>query len=102
MIFAFGFSKKYNISLLSIECRVLDWWREFERLACVDAHLWFQPPSAHEPPPPFGPSTTPGPFYPTPTPYPLPLLLDALLKVKEALWRWVIVPRMLCQLCSDS
>jgi hypothetical protein len=39
-IFAYSFSKKYNISLLSIECRVLDQCRAFERLACVDAHLW--------------------------------------------------------------
>jgi hypothetical protein len=38
-IFAFGFSKKYNFSLLSIECRVLDRRRAFHRLACVDAHL---------------------------------------------------------------
>ncbi len=38
-IFAFGFSKKYDISLLSIECRVLDRCRAFDRLACVDAHL---------------------------------------------------------------
>jgi hypothetical protein len=40
MTFAFGFSKKYNISLLSIECRVLDRCRAFDQLACVDAHLW--------------------------------------------------------------
>jgi hypothetical protein len=33
MIFVFGFSKKYGISLLSIECRVLDWCRAFDRLA---------------------------------------------------------------------
>jgi hypothetical protein len=38
-IFAFGFSKKYDISLLSIECRVFDRCRTFDRLACVDAHL---------------------------------------------------------------
>jgi hypothetical protein len=38
-IFAFGFSKKYDISLLSIECLVLDAWRVFDRIACVDAHL---------------------------------------------------------------
>ncbi len=39
-ILAFGFSKKYDISLLSIECRILDRCRAFDRLACVDAHLW--------------------------------------------------------------
>jgi hypothetical protein len=39
-IFAFGFSKKYDLSLLSIESRVLDRCRAFERLACVDAYLW--------------------------------------------------------------
>ncbi len=38
-IFAFGFSKKYDISLLSIECRVLNRRQAFDRLACVDAHL---------------------------------------------------------------
>jgi hypothetical protein len=38
-IFAFGFLKKYDISLLSIECRVLDRSRAFDQLACVDAHL---------------------------------------------------------------
>jgi hypothetical protein len=38
-IFAFGFSKKYDISLLSIECRVLDRFQAFDQLACVDAHL---------------------------------------------------------------
>jgi hypothetical protein len=37
-IFAISFSKKYDISLLSIECRVLDRCRAFDRLACVDAH----------------------------------------------------------------
>jgi hypothetical protein len=29
-IFAFGFSKKYDLSLLSIESRVLDWCRAFD------------------------------------------------------------------------
>ncbi len=43
MIFAFGFSKKYELSLLSIEGRVLDRCRSFDRLASVDAHLWHQP-----------------------------------------------------------
>jgi hypothetical protein len=28
------------MSLLSIECWVLDQCRAFDRLACVDAHLW--------------------------------------------------------------
>ncbi len=41
-IFAFGFSKKYDISLLSIECRVLDQRRAFDRLACVEAYLCSQ------------------------------------------------------------
>ncbi len=40
-IFAFGFSKKYDLSLLSMECRVLDRCRAFDRLASVDAHLWW-------------------------------------------------------------
>jgi hypothetical protein len=40
MIFAFGLSKKYDLSLLSIEGRVLDRCRAFDPLACVDAHLW--------------------------------------------------------------
>jgi hypothetical protein len=39
-IFAFGFSKNYDLSLLSIEGRVLDRYRAFDRLASVDAHLW--------------------------------------------------------------
>jgi hypothetical protein len=39
--FAFGFSKKYDLSLLSIECQILDRCRAFDRLASVDAHLWF-------------------------------------------------------------
>jgi hypothetical protein len=38
-IFAFGFSKKYDLSLLSIEGLVLDLCRAFDRLASVDAHL---------------------------------------------------------------
>jgi hypothetical protein len=38
-IFAFGFLKKYDLSLLSIEGRVLDRCRAFDRLASVDAHL---------------------------------------------------------------
>jgi hypothetical protein len=37
--FAFGFSKKYDLSLLSFECRVLDQCRAFNRLVSVDAHL---------------------------------------------------------------
>jgi hypothetical protein len=37
-IFAFKFSKKYDLSLLSIEGRVLDRCR----LASVDAHLWYR------------------------------------------------------------
>ncbi len=40
MIFASGFSKKYDLSLLSIKGRVLDWCRAFDRLASIDAHLW--------------------------------------------------------------
>jgi hypothetical protein len=39
-IFAFGFLKKYNLSLLSIEGRVLDRCRAFDRLVSVDTHLW--------------------------------------------------------------
>jgi hypothetical protein len=39
-IFAFSFSKKSDISLLSIEDRVLDLCRAFDQLAIVDAHLW--------------------------------------------------------------
>jgi hypothetical protein len=39
-IFALGFSKKYDLSLLSIECWELDRCRAFDRLACVDALLW--------------------------------------------------------------
>jgi hypothetical protein len=38
-IFAFEFSKKYDLSLLSIEGRVLDRCRAFDRLASVDAQL---------------------------------------------------------------
>jgi hypothetical protein len=38
-IFAFGFSKKFDLSLLSIECQVLDRCRAFDRLVSVDAHL---------------------------------------------------------------
>jgi hypothetical protein len=40
MIFAFGFSKKYDLSLLLIVGWVLDRFRAFERLASVNAHLW--------------------------------------------------------------
>jgi hypothetical protein len=36
-IFAFVFSKKSDISFLSIECRVLDRCRAFDRLVSVDA-----------------------------------------------------------------
>jgi hypothetical protein len=48
-MYAFSFLKKYDISLLSIKCRVLDRWRvlhrcrALDRLACVDAHLWLKP-----------------------------------------------------------
>ncbi len=42
MIFDFGFSKKYDLSLLSIEGWVLDWCRAFDGLASVDAHLCWQ------------------------------------------------------------
>jgi hypothetical protein len=42
-IFAFGFTKKYDISLLSIECQVLDRCPAFDRLVSVDAHLWSVP-----------------------------------------------------------
>jgi hypothetical protein len=38
-ILAFGFFKKYDLSLLLIEGRVLDRCRAFHRLASVDAHL---------------------------------------------------------------
>jgi hypothetical protein len=38
-IVAFEFSKKYDLSLLSIEGRVLDQCRAFDRLVSVDAHL---------------------------------------------------------------
>jgi hypothetical protein len=38
-IFAFGFLKKYNLSLLSMEGRVLDRCRAFDRLVSVDSHL---------------------------------------------------------------
>ncbi len=38
-IFAFGFSKNYDLSLLSIEGGVLDRCRAFDRLVSVDAHL---------------------------------------------------------------
>jgi hypothetical protein len=38
-IFAFGFSKKYDLSLLLIEGLVLDRCQAFDRLASVDAHL---------------------------------------------------------------
>jgi hypothetical protein len=50
MIFAFGFSKKYDLLLLSIEGRVLDLCRAFDRLASVNAHLCR--PGDHEPSPP--------------------------------------------------
>jgi hypothetical protein len=39
-IFAFGFSKKYDLSFLWIVGQVLDQCRAFNRLASVDAHLW--------------------------------------------------------------
>ncbi len=39
-IFAFGFLKKYDLSLLSIEGRVLDQCRSFDRLVSVYAHLF--------------------------------------------------------------
>jgi hypothetical protein len=42
-MFAFGFSKKHNLSLLLIEGWVLDQCRANERLACVDAHLCLGP-----------------------------------------------------------
>ncbi len=38
-IFAFGFSKKYDLSLLSLEGQVLDRCPAFNQLASVDAHL---------------------------------------------------------------
>jgi hypothetical protein len=38
-IFAFGFSKKYDLSLLFIEGWVLDQCRAFDRLVSVDAQL---------------------------------------------------------------
>ncbi len=45
-IFAFNFSKKYDLSILSIEGRVLDQCRAFDQLVSVDAHLgplaWWQ------------------------------------------------------------
>jgi hypothetical protein len=41
-IFAFGFSKKYDLSLLSVEGRVLDRCWAFDRLVSVNAHLWSQ------------------------------------------------------------
>jgi hypothetical protein len=37
-IFAFGFSKKYDLSFLWIVGQVLDQCRAFNRLASVDAH----------------------------------------------------------------
>jgi hypothetical protein len=40
-IFAFGFSKKYDLSLLSIKGRVLGRCRAFDQLVSVDAHLCF-------------------------------------------------------------
>ncbi len=44
-IFAIKFSKKYDLSLLSIEGWVLDRFRAFDRLTSVDAHLclWYVP-----------------------------------------------------------
>jgi hypothetical protein len=42
-IFAFGFLKKYDISHLSIKCRVLERCRAFDRLACVDALFLLAP-----------------------------------------------------------
>ena len=44
MIFDFWFSNEYDLSLLSIKCRVLDWCRAFARLVSVDAHLWLDGP----------------------------------------------------------
>ncbi len=41
-IFSFGFLKKSDLSLLSIECRVLDRCCAFDWLVSVDAHLCFQ------------------------------------------------------------
>jgi hypothetical protein len=46
-IFAFAFSKKYDLSPLSNEGRVLDRCRAFDRLDSVDAHLWLQQVSAN-------------------------------------------------------
>jgi hypothetical protein len=40
MIFAFGFSKKFDLSLLLIEGRVLDRCQPFGQLVSVNAHLW--------------------------------------------------------------
>jgi hypothetical protein len=39
-ISAFDFSKKYDLSILSIEGRVLDQCRAFDQLVSVDAYLW--------------------------------------------------------------
>jgi hypothetical protein len=39
-IFAFGFSKQYDLSLLPTTGRVFDRRRAFDRFAIVDAHLW--------------------------------------------------------------
>ncbi len=38
-IFAFGFSKKYDLLLLLIDGRVLNRCQSFDRLASVNAHL---------------------------------------------------------------
>jgi hypothetical protein len=46
-IFVFGFSKKYDLSPLSNEDRVLDRCRAFDRIYSVDAHLWPQEVSAN-------------------------------------------------------
>jgi hypothetical protein len=39
-IFAFGFSKKYNLSLLPTSGPVFNRCGAFDRFASVDAHLW--------------------------------------------------------------
>jgi hypothetical protein len=50
-IFAFGFSKMYDPSLLSIKGRVLDRCWAFDRLVSVDAHLCPSPTDKRAPPP---------------------------------------------------
>jgi hypothetical protein len=47
-IFAFGFSKKYDLLLLSIEGRVLDRCRAIDRLVSVNAPLWYPPCTAQQ------------------------------------------------------